>query len=85
MHEAKDIIGLIESKQDIQEFQELNWNGSFEEYLELVIAQPSAARTAFQRIYDMIVSHGVEELARARRARRQAPPKRSRRTLCVLP
>ena len=61
MFEAKDIIGLIESKQDIQEFQELNWKGSFEEYLNLVITQPTVARTAFQRMYDMIVTHGVEE------------------------
>ncbi|MDH3217584.1 MAG: serine protein kinase [Candidatus Krumholzibacteria bacterium] len=61
MVEAKDIIGLIESKQDIQEFKELNWKGSFEEYVNLVIAQPTAVRSAFQRIYDMILSHGVEE------------------------
>jgi len=61
MFEAKDIIGLIESKQDMREFKELNWKGSFEEYLDLVITQPAVARTAFQRIYDMILSHGVEE------------------------
>jgi serine protein kinase len=61
MLEAKDIIGLIESKQDIREFKELNWKGSFEEYINLVIAQPSVVRTAFQRIYDMILTHGVEE------------------------
>jgi serine protein kinase len=61
MLEAKDIIGLIESKQDIREFRELNWKGTFEEYINLVIAQPNVARTAFQRIHDMIVSHGVEE------------------------
>jgi serine protein kinase len=58
---AKDIISLIESKQDIEEFRELNWKGSFEDYLGIVIQNPSVVRSAFQRIYDMILSHGVED------------------------
>jgi serine protein kinase len=58
---ANDIISLIESKQDVQEFQELHWKGSFQEYLNIVIKNPTVVRTSFQRIYDMILSHGVEE------------------------
>ncbi|MFQ5511385.1 MAG: PrkA family serine protein kinase [Candidatus Krumholzibacteriia bacterium] len=58
---AKDIISLIESKQDVNHFQELNWKGSFEEYLNAVISDPRIVRSAFQRMYDMILSHGVEE------------------------
>jgi serine protein kinase len=58
---AKDIISLIESKQDIEEFRELNWRGSFEDYLSIVIQNPNVVRSAFQRIYDMILSHGVED------------------------
>ena len=61
MPDAKDIISLIQSKQDAQEFQELHWRGNFEEYLNLVISDPDTVRSAFQRIYDMILSHGVEE------------------------
>ena len=61
MSGADEIISLIESKQNIGEFQELNWRGSFEDYLNEVIARPKVARTAFQRVYDMIMSHGVEE------------------------
>ncbi len=61
MDVAKDIISLIEANQDINRFQELNWKGSFEEYLNIVVSDPRVARTAFQRIYDMILSHGVEE------------------------
>ncbi len=42
-------------------FLELNWQGSFQDYIEIVIQQPEVTRTAFQRVYDMILSHGVEE------------------------
>ncbi len=47
--------------QDINEYKELHWEGSFDEYLEIVRAQPAVCRTAYQRVYDMIVSHGREE------------------------
>jgi serine protein kinase len=61
MSAAKDIISLIQTRQDIDEFQQLTWKGSFEDYLNIVNANASVARTAFQRIYDMIMSHGTEE------------------------
>ena len=36
----------------------LHWEGSFDEYLGLVEERPALARNAWQRLYDMIVSHG---------------------------
>ncbi|HTF91228.1 MAG TPA: serine protein kinase [Planctomycetota bacterium] len=36
----------------------LTWEGSLDEYLTLVEAQPALARNAWQRLYDMIESHG---------------------------
>ena len=47
--------------QDKKEYHELNWEGSFEDYLELVRGNPRVTRTAFQRVYDMILSHGKSE------------------------
>jgi serine protein kinase len=61
MADAKDIISLIRSKQDIEEFQELSWKGNFEDYLNIVMSDPNVSRSAFRRIHDMILSHGVEE------------------------
>ncbi len=61
MKDAVEIISLIKAKQDTESYQELNWRGTFEDYLGVVISDPAIARTAFQRIYDMILSHGVEE------------------------
>lgn len=37
------------------------WEGSFDKYLEKVHQNPKILRNAFQRIYDMIMSYGVEE------------------------
>lgn len=41
--------------------QELTWEGSFKDYLAIVEKNPRVARTAFQRIYDMILGYGFEE------------------------
>ncbi|MGL4462183.1 MAG: PrkA family serine protein kinase, partial [Planctomycetia bacterium] len=47
-------------------FKREHWEGSFEEYLELVKADPKITRNAFQRVYDMILSYGVENFERNR-------------------
>lgn len=60
MSESK-IINVLQDKKNIAKFRELNWEGSFEDYLKIVEKNPKVLRTSFQRIYDMILSHGVEE------------------------
>src|SRR5262245_59853915 len=59
--ETVNILNAIASVQSAQEYQELNWEGSFEDYLKLVQDNPRVTRNAFQRIYYMILAHGVEE------------------------
>ena len=44
-----------------KDFKKLNWTGTFEEYLDIVYNNPKTARNAYQRLYDMIMSHGTEE------------------------
>lgn len=56
-----DIHEFIRSRQSPEEFKELNWVGTFEDYVRIVTANPKVTRNAFQRMYDMILSHGVEE------------------------
>src|SRR5262245_33446997 len=51
----------IAALQDKKEYAELNWEGSFDEYLDLVRANPRVTRSAYQRLYDMILSHGKTE------------------------
>ena len=51
---SQPFMNLIRELQDIESYKHLYWEGSFEEYLDLVRKNPKVARTAFQRIYDMI-------------------------------
>ena len=64
--QGQAILQKIEQIQDLTGFRDLHWEGSFEEYLDLIREDPRVARSAFQRLYDMIVSHGSEEYARNR-------------------
>jgi len=47
--------------QDLNQYKEQNWEGSFEDYLKIVRENPRVTRTAFQRVYDMLLSHGKTE------------------------
>ncbi len=58
---------LLGELQDREQFQQLNWRGSFADYLELVASKPQVTRNAFQRIYDMIMSYGTEEFIDAKK------------------
>jgi serine protein kinase len=55
------VISLIQGIQNVKRFQQLNWEGTFEDYLGVVRDNPQVTRNAFQRIYDMILSYGTEE------------------------
>ncbi len=55
------LISQIAAMQDYKEYEDLNWEGSFEDYLHLVRKNPRVTRNAFQRAYDMILAHGQEE------------------------
>ena len=57
-------VSRIAALQDAKTYAELNWEGSFEDYLEIVRKNPKVTRTAFQRIYDMILSHGKTRVHR---------------------
>jgi serine protein kinase len=58
---TKDMVSRIASLQNFEEYADLHWDGTFEEYLALVRERPQIARNAFQRLYDMVVSYGEEE------------------------
>src|SRR6266487_4420165 len=59
--ESVGILSAIANLQSPQEYQELHWEGSLEDYLKLIQDTPRVTRNAFQRIYDMILSYGIEE------------------------
>ena len=62
MSTGSDLITLIASRQNLDDYQKKHWVGSFAEYLDIIQRDPRVTRTAYQRIYDMIISHGTEEV-----------------------
>ena len=56
-----EMVSKIAALQDYDQYRELSWEGSFEDYLSLVRQKPEVTRNAFQRMYDMIISYGEEE------------------------
>lgn len=66
MGEGKTIIDLVGRRQDLEQFRRKNWEGTFEEYLDLVRANPEVTRNAFERVYDMVMSYGSEVVQEGR-------------------
>jgi serine protein kinase len=64
---GSSLLQLVSEMQDRKKFQELNWAGTFSEYLDTVGQNPKVTRNAFQRIYDMIMSYGAEEFIDAKK------------------
>jgi len=71
MASSRDIVSLIGERQNLEQFRKKNWVGSFQEYLDMVVENPRITRNSYQRVYDMILSYGVEEyeVGRERRIR----------------
>ncbi|HET6266368.1 MAG TPA: serine protein kinase, partial [Acidobacteriota bacterium] len=59
--EGQRILASLNQQVDSERFKKLHWEGTFDDYVAMVSTEPRIARTAFQRIYDMIMSHGYEE------------------------
>ncbi|MEM9658097.1 MAG: hypothetical protein AAF961_07030 [Planctomycetota bacterium] len=66
MTNGGEIVSLVSERQDRDQFRRKNWIGTFEQYLDIVRDHPLVTRTAYQRLYDMILSYGVEIADRGR-------------------
>jgi serine protein kinase len=60
-------VAQIAKLQDFDEYKELHWEGSFQDYLDVVRERPHVVRSAYQRVYDMIESYGREEYIDSRK------------------
>jgi len=56
-----ELTAKVAQLQDYDLYRDLSWDGSFEEYLQLVRERPKVTRNAFQRVYDMVLSYGTDE------------------------
>src|SRR5512142_3137025 len=60
------VVALVGQLQDVEGFREQYWEGSFADYMDIVKRNPRVARTAYQRLYDMVLSYGTTEYSRNR-------------------
>ena len=61
MSNGETIVTRAKQAIDLTGFREQNWTGTFAQYLDIVRREPRVTRTAFERIYDMILAKGVRE------------------------
>ncbi len=59
---GKAILASLRQQLNLTDYRKTHWEGGFEEYLDIVREHPEVTRTAYQRLYDMIISHGTEEV-----------------------
>ena len=61
MTDGETLFNLVHTEREQTRFKTLNWEGTFQDYLAILEERPLVARNAWQRMYDMILSHGFEE------------------------
>ncbi len=62
MGTGRTFLEEISKRQSPDNYRQEHWQGSFDEYLDIVKANPKVTRTAYQRLYDMILSYGTYPL-----------------------
>ncbi|TNF25629.1 MAG: serine protein kinase [Deltaproteobacteria bacterium] len=54
-----DIQKFMEENYKVEDFRHLHWEGSLQDYIDLVSEDRRIARNSFQRVFDMIMSFGT--------------------------
>ncbi len=61
--QVDQLLANVNDSQEVQTFRDMQWTGSFQEYLGMVLEDPRIIRNAFQRMYDMVLAEGTEEVS----------------------
>lgn len=59
MSKRDSLLQIVDRHIDGTKFRQQHWEGTFYDYLDMVMANPRIARNAFQRIYDMVLHFGT--------------------------
>jgi serine protein kinase len=62
MFSGKSMLEMVRGELNLGDYQKKHWEGTFAEYLDIVRRHPEVTRNAYQRLYDMILAHGTEEV-----------------------
>ncbi|MCH7685463.1 MAG: serine protein kinase [Planctomycetes bacterium] len=73
MGAGQELLEQISQRQSPETYRQENWQGAFSDYLDIVKKSPRVTRTAYHRLYDMVLEYGTypvegskEELIRYR-------------------
>ena len=69
MSDQPPILDLVQKHIVPERFAQLNWQGSFAEYLDIVESRPLVVRNAWQRLLDMIAEREGRKTKSAERPR----------------
>jgi len=61
MASGEAIIAHAREALDLEEYRQQHWTGTFSDYLDLIRRDPKITRSAFERLYDMILADGTHE------------------------
>lgn len=59
---GRELLEQLARQNPLRDHARNNWTGSFADYLDIVRLNPRVTRNAHERIYDMILSHGTDEI-----------------------
>ena len=62
MQNGRELLQSVASQQNLDAYQQEHWQGSFDDYLDIVRLNPKVTRNAHQRLYDMVMSYGTYEI-----------------------
>src|SRR5437879_5752710 len=57
MATGKAILNTLRQELNLSDYRKKHWEGSFDEYLDIVREHPEVTRSAYQRLYEMLNSH----------------------------
>ena len=67
MGTGHSLLQQFASRQNTDAYRQEHWQGTFDEYLDLVKKTPEVTRSAHQRMYDMIMTYGTYPVDEGRR------------------
>ena len=59
--DAEQILDAIDDSPEVTIYRDLQWEGTFKDYMAMVLEDPAVIRNSHQRMYDMILAHGSSE------------------------
>ncbi len=62
MATATAILDELRGQVDLTDYKKQHWEGTFVDYVNIVAENPSVTRSAYQRLYDMVLAHGTEDV-----------------------